>query len=281
MTRPLASVVVVIVFVLTFFSASTALGSARNQGLGLFDYGSKMLFSCSVQDVTDRKRVIIRIDEVQAFWQRDSAIRLAEEAEKYDAPVVFGIIPKNILEDKKLVMFLQRSRCLVETALNGWDYSAQIQDGISSVEFQRLEAEEAYLKIENGKKTLQKINGQYPTTFIPPYNIYSVGTALALKQADIPVVSSQGTWDYDYTVAPFISIEKEPMAIEEVLTRCAEKFVKKAPCVILFNPKDFSVASGDISEEKIKYFTTMLADLVKENVTFTTFDADSWQNGGK
>ncbi len=273
-TKPLSAAIIVLVFMVTFYGTHTALGMARDQGLGLYDYGSKILFPCRNTDVPDTRKVIIRIDEVQAFWLRETTLQIAAEAAQADIPLVFGIIPKNILEDTKLVTFLQRSRCRIEIAQNGWDYANQMRDGVVQTEFQNLEQSEAYLRIESGQDTLKSINGQAPLTFIPPYNMYSTGTALALKQADIPIVSSQGNWKYDYSVAPFQSGRKTPLSPREVANQCKESFSEGKPCIILFSPKNFSTSDGEPSQEKIEYFRKLVAFLLDAKMNFTTFQME-------
>lgn len=271
-TKPLSVAIIIAVFLVTFYSTHTALGVARNQGLGLYDYGSKILFPCRAPQVADTKQVIIRIDEVQAFWLRETTLQIANVAAETDVPLVFGVIPKNILEDTKLVTFLQRSRCHIEIAQNGWDYSSQVKDGVALVEFQGLEQEAAFLRIESGKSMLKSMTGLAPLTFIPPHNIYSEGTALALKQADIPIISSQGSWKYDYSVVPFRENEMAPLPFSEVLNQCKKNFSDKKPCVILFSPKNFSDLEGVSSPDKIAYFRGLIVYLTDAGVNFTTFE---------
>ena len=131
------------------------------------------IVGCQSEDreIKERKAVL-RIDDPHAFYYDDLVFKMVDDAVALDVPVVLGVIPKGIGEDKELVTFLKHNLCKVEIALHGWDHSTD------PPEFRDLSEEEAFQKMSRGKWVLETVLEMKRSiiTFIAPENEYSEGT---------------------------------------------------------------------------------------------------------
>jgi Uncharacterized protein conserved in bacteria (DUF2334) len=233
-------------------------------------------------DLTGHRLVVLRLDDVQAYSWRGISIQMIQDAQRFNAPIVAWVIPKNLTEDHVLTRFLERENCNIEIAMHGWDHSGTGITGLQSqyiTEFGNISYVEARRRIAMAKEVLEPLSGKPITTFIPPFNIASPGAVGAIRDEWIRVLSSIGTWVYDYHSTTYNFDKKRIVPATEILTNCAGSFAEKEPCVIMMHPQDYANIDKTIDEDPynahyialLKYFSDM-------GVVFVTFD-DLIKNG--
>lgn len=213
------------------------------------------------------KRAVLRIDDIQAFAWRDISERMIDDARSRSIMPLLGVIPLNLKDDSRMYGYLRSVRCDVEMAIHGWDNKVSA-DG--EAEFQNLSEEEAYDRISRGKDILEWLSREAVITFIPPNNIYSEGTAQALKRSGIIYVTSEGTAELDYHATTYDFGEHRLVSAQEVLDACAQRFKADNICIIMMHPQDFAT-DGNLDEEKYALYLSILDTMRQSGVTFVRF----------
>lgn len=223
-----------------------------------------------------RKVVVLRLDDVQPFVWSDVSMKLMDGAFKYHAPIVAGVIPKDIQVNSQLVHFLKRNRCNIEIAMHGFDHSGGVYDessGIYTTEFGNIDYHEAIRRIDLGKKVLESIFGRKLTSFIPPYNVISEEGKRALHDEGFLVNSSEGKEFFDYTASPYNFVTNQVIPVTDVIQKCNTAFEKGNHCIIMLHPQEYADAQGYLDKQKYTdNYMELLQKLSDEGVTFTTFE---------
>lgn len=223
------------------------------------------LFCNSIPKNENNKKVVLRIDDVQAHYLRDISIKIAKDAFSHKAPVVFGVIPYGIEDDKEIYSFMQKNACNVELAQHGWNHST------NPPEFKNLSKDEAYEKIVKGKEVLENITSKDVVTFIPPENAYSNGTAIALKELGFEVLTGEGEGFHDYHASFYNHDRQTFVQVSEILNTCNNVYDSgNELCVILIHPRDFTT-NDRLNPVKYNQYLILLDELVKRDVSFVTF----------
>jgi hypothetical protein len=263
--------VIIIGLTLLFFRSVKSSISRSIEADNNLAYVKEIVYPCKsiIQDNSEKK-IILRVDDIQAYSFRESSISIIRDAQKYNMKLVLGIIPVNILEDGEVVKKIKQNKCNLELALHGWDHMAPQADG--SFEFESIGKNEALVKIREGKKTLEKISDKQVLTFIPPGNRISLDAKKALNEEGIKYLSGDDDTNSDYgmSVATFDFLANKLIENEEVLKKCDSRFDQKKICVIVVHPQDY-MTDDKIDPEKYRKFTDLLTELRNRNVYSTTF----------
>ncbi len=116
-----------IVFTFTLYASVTTfviVETAKHPRTTMLAFASTFIPCDELYVSPSEHNVILRLDDVQAYGWSDVSIRMMDDAISNDMPIVAGIIPKDLAEDKKLVNFLERESCNIEFALHGYDHGA-------------------------------------------------------------------------------------------------------------------------------------------------------------
>jgi predicted deacetylase len=222
---------------------------------------------------TDGKKfVILRIDDVQAHAWSEISKRMIRDAQKYKAPVVAGIIAKDLDENESLVNFLKREECNIEAAFHWFDHNFSLTESGITAEFSRASYEAATLRIKKGAELIEDVSREKVTTFIPPLNMVSDEARRAASDNGMEVVSAVGSGVFDYGGATFSYETKQLVDSEKVVQNCKERFKTYPFCVIMLHPQDYTNQDGVLIEETYRtYYLLLLEKLAQNNVSFTTF----------
>lgn len=221
-----------------------------------------------VQAYSENK-VVLRVDDIQANAYQSMTEFMIKDAKTYNMRLVLGIIPRNFLQDKKLVRFIKRNSCNLEAALHGWGHFSNEEENL--FEFEEMEADEARSKIQEGKKILEDAFSSRVVTFIPPGNEISDATKEVLSEEGIQYVSTGYVGgEFDMTAGTFDFPSKSLVSNDEILKRCEAKFEIKEPCIIVMHPQDY-MTDGQPDSEKYRAYISLLDELRKRNVYSVTF----------
>jgi predicted deacetylase len=219
--------------------------------------------------------IIIRMDDIGAWNRFDSSKILIDTLLDRDIDVVLGVIPYNLEKDERVVSWLMKLRDdnRVEIALHGYNHEQN--------EFKDLYTSQASSKINEGKSILAKIIGTNPTTFIPPYNEYSIHLRKALKDNKISFFSAkENEYEIDgsiislgYTARTYEFDEERFIPNSEVISDCKSSLYDKNLCIILMHPQDYTIQGQDtIDEQLFTEYIELLDELEKLNAEFKTFE---------
>ncbi len=212
------------------------------------------------------RKVVLRVDDIQAYAWRETSMRMIVDAEKAGIPLTLGIIPAGLDADGELMDFLGDRPCTHELALHGWNHGTG-EEG-SRPEFGELTKEEARARIIPGITMLQKIATEPVVTWIPPLNIHSKGTEEALRELGFVYLSTEGKGTHDYDTSTFEYDGNALVPPDVVVSDCEKAFLVDDHCVIMLHPQDFT--DGPVHNEmKYKTYYLDLIDALKAlNVTF-------------
>ena len=238
-------------------STKTYLGKDSN-----INYAARLLERCEpIKIVSGKNQVVLRVDDIQAFTWRETAIKMIEDAFENEMLVVLGVIPAGLQDDKKIYEYLKSNYCNLEIAQHGWDHRD------NPPEFVDMSEEAVYEAILKGKLVLQELTKDPIVTFIPPHNIYSKGTEIALGKASFKIISGEGEGDFDYTTSTYDFAKDELVPIPEIIGQCKDGLEKNNRCIIMLHPQDYAT-NGQLDEEKYKRYLDLLAELKKLDVSF-------------
>ena len=238
-------------------SVKALLGEGSN-----IHYLMDRLEQCKPLETTENKnKIVLRVDDVQAFAWRETTIKMIDEAMINNMPMVLGIVPAKLQEDSVITRYLKKNHCRVEIAQHGWNHQS------NPPEFSELDEEEAYQLIIKGKAVLKKITDFSVVTFIPPHNIYSEGTRAALARAGFLIVSSEGESMFDFTTSTYNSSENRLNPVSEVVGQCKEGLNDNNLCVIMLHPQDYTT-DNEHDDEKHENYLELLSELKKLDASF-------------
>ncbi len=228
-------------------------------------------------DLSGKKLVVLRLDDVQAYSWRDISIAMIRDAQGYNAPIVAWVIPKDLAGDPTLTRFLKREHCNIEIAMHGWDHSGTGVNNLQiryQTEFWNISYEEARNRINKGKEVLLPLSGRPILSFIPPFNVVSADAIRAIKDEWIGVTSSIWNGLYDYHSTTYNFDKKRMVPVTEVLQNCEDAFIKNGLCVVMMHPQDYSNSDKTLDQTAYRdYYLTLLESLTKdENIVFVTFE---------
>jgi predicted deacetylase len=223
----------------------------------------------------NKKMVILRLDDVQAFSWSDISMKIVQDAYIFNAPIVMGVIPKWLYTDSILTQFLKRENCNIEIAIHGWDHFGKKSNTVPPyyiTEFGDSTYAEARRRIQLGREILQPLSDEPLTTFIPPFNLISQEALDGIMDEGIKINSALWTWAYDYHSTTYNFDQKRIVTVEEVIKNCEWAFVQNGLCVIMMHPQDYAKPDKTLDTELYnKYYLELLGNLSKMDVVFVTF----------
>jgi predicted deacetylase len=211
---------------------------------------------------TSDRNIIIRIDDIQAYYLNNIQIRMIQDALNMNKTVSLAVIPTGLLNDKELSKFLEENRCKLEIALHGYNNS--------DYEFANISYKEANNKIKEGLKILNEIEPKV-ITFIPPNNEISDEGRKAVYANGIKIISSGfENIEAGFTMSTYDWKNKSFTDYEKVLADCNDELNKNETCIIMIHPQDY-ITDGKLDEEKYSQYTALLNGMNKLNATIVTF----------
>lgn len=216
------------------------------------------------------KSVVLRVDDVQAWAWRDITIRMVDDAYERGIPLTLGVIPKGLGEDTQLIEYLQAHACHLEIAQHGYDHSNSRGD--TGGEFEFLTEAAAKERIEMGLQEISVVTDEPVTTWIPPLNVQSTGTAAVLTELGFTHISTEGEGVFDYDASTFSYDTNELIATATVLDDCRVTFETSNHCIIMLHPQDFADDMALDSEKYQKYYLNLLDELIVAGYGFTTLN---------
>ena len=208
------------------------------------------------------RNIVIRIDDIQAYYLRDLQMMMIEDALARNKTVSLSVIPFNLHNDKVLVTFLKKHRCNVEIGLHGYNNT--------DFEFEDISYIAADEKVTAGLKELNEIEKDV-ITFIPPNNECSGGCADAVYDSGIRVISSGfENKEFGFSVSTFNWTSRTFTDYEKVLEGCARELNKGETCIIMIHPQDY-ITNGKIDYSKYNQYIMLLNRLNELDATVVTF----------
>ena len=237
-----------------------------------FELIENALYECTTLEISQKdKYVILRLDDVQSGAWTSISIKMMNDVLERNLPIVAGIIPKYIEEDKIIKQFFKKNDCKVEIAIHGYDHGSG-EYGDSNGEFAFLNQIDTKEKIALAKQSIAKISDQNLNIFIPPNNQISDEARATLKESDF-IISSEGEDYYDYDSATWDFGSNSFINAEETIANCELAFsTGDNLCVIMIHPQDFSNNDMSINEDSYAEFTKILDYLESSNISVTTFN---------
>lgn len=256
----------------------------------IFSFGitvTKSIFNLSAQNQKDKKetisiscleikntvkskrKVILRLDDVQAFAFSNTTRKIIDESLSRNIPLVLGIIPNHLDEDVDLVEYLKSRSCNAEIALHGWDHSVKYINEKPESEFEHINYDEAKSRLETGISMIQNTLKSSTKSFIPPENKISKEGKQALNDLNITVISADSGNEFDMTIAT-IDQKNNLIPIKNIISACEKKFAKNTNCVIVIHPQDY-LTYLVLDPVKFKSFTDLLTEIQRKGWEVTTF----------
>lgn len=263
-TNPLPTLIITLVFLLVFVGAGASITQSFS-GSSNVDFIADLFYQCKpIENASNSKDVVIlRLDDVQAYTWANISMKIIDDAFTRNAPLVVGVIPKGLEEDKEMVRFLEKNSCNLEIALHGYNHRQDVP------EFGAISEREARKKIEKGKTILEELTNEPIVTFIPPNNAYSIAAGLALMKSGFKTISSGGGGGLDFTASTYDFGTNELIPVKDVVDKCEKAFDRNKPCVIMLHPQDYAT-NGLLDEAKYSNYLMLLDELKRRNVFFTT-----------
>jgi Uncharacterized protein conserved in bacteria (DUF2334) len=230
---------------------------------------SGVFYSCrDLKPVSSEKKVVLRIDDIQANYLRDVSISMIEDAAEREMKTYLAVIPYSLDGDREVSTYLKKNSCWFEVAMHGWDNG--IAKGSTDIpEFAGLSYEEAVKRIRLGKVSLKKNLNVVPVSFVPPNNEYSEETGRALRDEGFVIVSAEGEKSFDYDASTYDFLNDELVPTERVLNECMAAIDAKKYCIIMMHPQDF-VTDGVLDPKKYAQYTGLLDGLQANGVEVVT-----------
>ncbi len=208
------------------------------------------------------RNIVLRIDDIQANYNKDIEIKMLDELKKRNLTASLGVIPVSLFEDKEISKYLTENRCDFEIALHGYDNS--------DYEFDFMVYLEAKEKLKKGLEVLNQIEPNI-ITFIPPNNRLSEGAEKAVFEDSIKIISG-GSWnsEYGFTISTYDWINNYLNNASYVLDNCRNTLANNKTCIIMIHPQDFTT-NNKFDESKYKEFLKLLDGVKRLNANVVNF----------
>lgn len=215
---------------------------------------------CRPLEETEKRKnkVVIQLNNVQSYADSDLIIQMIKDANELNIPLVLSVIPENIIEDKKLVRFLQDNNCRVEIAQQGSRFSEK-------PEFMGMNKEQRKERAIEGKSILQWTFKKEVTTFVPPFNWYDWSVISALDEVGYKTISVEGWLRKVHGVMTYSFYRQSLVNTASIVNQCKSSFASGRTCVVIIYPYTF--------KEDYSQFTGLLDTLSSQkDVELTTFE---------
>ncbi len=225
------------------------------------------------------KKIILRLDDVQAYGWTDISIKLMEDAVKQGFPIVAGVIPNNIQTDPKLNHFFKAQHCNIEIAIHGFTHEVagdfgdtEGDNGETTGEFELIGEHVARRKLEQAVSALALLPETTIATFIPPQNKISQSALAVMPEYGVSYVSSEGAGPYDYDASTWNYVTGEFVKSKDVIEKCDAVFASgDTLCVIMLHPQDFSLADQNLNQAHYREYLWLLGEIKRRDVSVVRF----------
>ena len=191
--------------------------------------------------------VAFRLDDVQDFYLSEIQISIVNTFIEEKAKLTVGIIGNAFGNDLVLLNHIRyvtkdKDNPLVRVANHGWNHENMTE----------LRKEDQSLLIKRSNQKICSLLNINPSIFIPPYNIMNDDTISALRENDIPFISSSVKYDPPpYTFQKLIPY-RFPMTVsttytfykywyrisnKKIMNKIRESILKFGFAVILLHPQ--------------------------------------------
>lgn len=240
-----------------------------------------LISGCSSSTQSTTIDLIFRYDDYSATSDLDFSYKLLSVLDRYQTPVLFGIIPiteaNNEYHDPAIfnnellpineenVLFLRRGidSGLIDIAMHG--YSHQNNNGEEASEFTNLDLQSQMERLSAGKAILEENIGHDVSIFIPPWNEYDHNTLIALEQLGFTAISARGRGvrsnEVNLSYFPFsCTLENLRNGIDQVNVEKKEHVT----VIVLFHEYEFKDNSTEEGIITFKDFSRLLRWINKQ-----------------
>ncbi len=261
------SILFIVFAYMLYGSSNTLLGSWKSENN--FATVAEMFQECKeLTPNRSNKKVVLRIDDIQAHYAADVRQMMLEEAARRQMKTLLAVIPYNLSEDRQLITYLKKHSCHFEMAMHGWDNGLEKQNW-DTPEFGDLHYVEAQRRIRLGKDSLKRNLDVVSTTFVPPNNEYSSATGQVLKDEGFTLISAEGEKPFDYDTSTYDFVKEELIPAERVLYECEVAIEAKSYCIIMMHPQDYRT-NGKMDSKKYEEYIKLLDGLQNYGVETVT-----------
>jgi len=219
-----------------------------------------------------QRTIILRMDDIGAGYIPVYK-SLINKTISQNISLTLATIPMNVKTNLGIAKYLRNiaKNEYIEIAQHGYAHTLQ--------EFQ-INTTNPLKLINEGKNILIEKIGVIPTTFIPPYNLYSPQTLEALNKEGFKIISS-GQNNYlskseifilDFNTQSFYANKYTPT--QEIISVCNKSLNQMQICVIMLHPQDYAMEYNKniINRSRFEDYQEMLDGLKELNVEFKTFE---------
>ncbi|MCV0367053.1 MAG: pentapeptide repeat-containing protein, partial [Nitrosopumilus sp.] len=233
------------------------------------------------QETNSCNCVYFRFIALQDYWLNEVQIKVIDTFVQNESSLTVGLIGNVIGDDYKFVNYLKNTinrNENISIANNGWNYKV-------ITDFSR-EEQKGFLEQSNTK--IEKIFGEKPSIFIPPYDIFNEDTILAMQENDMINLSSNikndplpfdenlgvnhfpgsavtGIYNTELQISEGISHEKTFVQIQDSLANNGFAVVTLSPPE--FAKIDNSSYLNEVNELQIKELELLIQKIQDEGLT--------------
>ena len=229
-------------------------------------YTSPYHNSCYVS-IPDRS-MIVRIDDIRAFSEASQV--LITELLKNNVSITLGIIPRQLEEDRQLILFLKsiKGDPRVEIAQHGVFHNETDNNLTETNLFEGLNKIETLL----GVKPIV-----YSTPFnndISPENKEIIAKYFKGITSGWGILKEGSVAEIGHTVSNFNISQNNKTNISDIAKICEENLDRLNYCIVLLHPQEFTTNIANpvnVSYEKLQELDSLIISLKKLDANFVTF----------
>jgi hypothetical protein len=263
---------IVTVYIMLYGAAIEHIFHGKNNVSKLY-YGTRTCTPLSPKNTEGEKKILLRLDDVQANAWSDISIAMLTAARERGIPVVAGVIPYRIGDDWSIERYFREFGCTTEVAVHGYRHGTTRDGEHTDQEFAHITSGNATARLKAGSEALRAAGMRPSETFIPPTNLVSPGATDAIYNFGFKIISGEdkNTYGFDIDIRPYII--NATTSLELALGTCDIRWNAGDPlCVVMMHPQDLSTEKGALDHDLLSRYVTFL-DLVvaREDVVTTTF----------
>lgn len=216
--------------------------------------------------------VAFRLDDIQAFWIRQSQQAVVKTFNASDTPLTVGIIGYGFGNDRNNTEFFRNVN--VEMANHGWRHE----------NFGNLTMQERLNLMSQTNQEVERLYGRQPEVFIAPYNALNSQTIDAAKQMGFKDVSgfadtekfgsSAGIMEIPGTVNAGDLSDKSPTQwtsfdADSMLKKIKSSIHDSGYAVVVMHPQVFFDGKG-VNKAQLDQLVKLIEKLKENNIPITT-----------
>jgi peptidoglycan/xylan/chitin deacetylase (PgdA/CDA1 family) len=216
--------------------------------------------------------VAFRLDDIQAFWIRQSQQAIVKTFNATDTPLTVGIIGYAFGNDRNNTEFFRNAN--VEMANHGWRHE----------NFGNLTMAEQLDLMNQTNQEVERLYGKHPEVFIAPYNALNSQTIDAAKQMGFEAISgfadtekfgnSRGIMEVPGTVNAGDLSDKSPTQwttfnSDSVLKSIKTSIKDHGYAVVVMHPQVYFDGKG-VNKAQLDQLVDLIKKLKESDITITT-----------